>query len=150
MQLEIVEDNIYTFILPVYVDFPISPRARSEKNLKRLAAGKPYNRKWLNLNWYRNAHHHELSDAKLLFQPLEIPTHFTADKIKVSYSAERISCIKYDVMNVLSIVDKFFLDWLVIGNYIQDDNLNIVSYGSFEADNGNFSDRVIANVEILL
>jgi hypothetical protein len=139
----------YRFVLPVYVDFPISERARTQRNKDRFAAGKPYNRKWLNLNWYRNAHHHETAKAKTLFHPIEVPDFFKADRIKITYSAERKSNVLYDLMNVISIVDKFFLDWLVSHEYIPDDNRTIVFYGAPTAEGGNAYDRVIVDVEVL-
>lgn len=139
----------YNFILPIYVDFQISDRARSKKKKAMLARGKTFERKWLNLNWFRNAYFHEVDKAKKLFTPLECPSFFKADKIKVTYSVERKSSVKYDTMNVISIIDKFFLDWLVEREYIPDDNRTIVYYGAPKASGGDLYDRCLVTIEIL-
>ena len=168
MQLEIVEDNIKTFILPLYLDFPVSEKAianrivkenkkRETKKLKKdekrkgpVTTMRPFDRYWFNLNNYRNWHSRVEWLIKKQFTPLEVPPFFTAKKIKITYSIERISTVLYDTWNIDHIVDKYFCDWLVKNEYIPDDNYEVVSHGETIPDRGNFSDRVIAKVEILL
>lgn len=89
----------------------------------------------LNLNMYRNAHHHLLDDAKKDFAEIMKP------RLKVLPSLVRIrmSYLLYpktrqpcDVANICSIVDKFFSDCLVSEKKIEDDNyefVKMVAYG---------------------
>ena len=102
------------FILPIVLP-------RKTKAAKKFA---------LNLNVYRNTHYQTLSQAKRLFNPIIIDACLKAKKIRVSYTLVRKDERKIDLMNVISIVDKFFLDWLVGNEYIPDDNCLNVEYGS--------------------
>lgn len=87
----------------------------------------------LNLNVYRNAHYQVLNKAKIIFKNQLLSEYpelekIKASKIEVGYLIERCDNKKFDTMNVLSIVDKFFLDALVEFGCIPDDNYNHVSY----------------------
>jgi len=136
------------FILPLYVDLPISKKARSAKNKKRLANGKPFNRYWLNLNQYRNWGRFLEHNIKESFEPIE-KVDFKAERIKVSYHIERRGKPEYDVRNIDSIVDKYFMDWLVQEFYIPDDDFKHVCYGESDGENGCEENRVIATIEIV-
>jgi hypothetical protein len=92
--------------------------------------------KWfpLNLNTYRNAHYQVLNNAKKNFKEIlyaEYPELFKirAQKVEVSYNIIPHNRIKFDTMNVISIVDKFFLDAIVEAGCIPDDNYHYVTYG---------------------
>lgn len=89
----------------------------------------------LNLNEYRNAHYLVLNKAKSTFQryvgEVLTPLPFKAEQIKVSYSFIPCSNRRYDRMNFISIIDKFFLDSLVKIGLIEDDNDKIVLHGEF-------------------
>jgi hypothetical protein len=137
------------FILPLYVDLPISIKARSKKNLKRLADGKPFNRYWMNLNVYRNLGRMLEHKIKEAFYPVGIPEGFKAEKIRITYHIQRKGKVKFDIGNVFAIVDKYFLDWMVTAGYIPDDNLDHVDYGQITGENGCDENRVIAHIEIL-
>lgn len=137
------------FELPLYIDIPISERARSEKNLKRIAAGKPYTRYWFNMNVYRNLHHHLEVKMKSEFRPLSIPEYFQAEQIRITYHINRNGRTSFDTMNVISIVDKYFLDWMVICGYLPDDSFKNVSYGGITGENQTIESKVIAEVEII-
>ena len=125
----------YTFSLPLFVMIP-----RKTKEDKKVS---------LNLNVYRNLHHQVNNEVKKLFSPHVGYPQFNAQRIVVSYVVSKRTKRRYDAMNVVSIVDKFFMDWLVNNEYIKDDDCNTVSYGSIVGKNGCESDSVIATVEIL-
>lgn len=122
------------FILPTSVILP-----RKTKDDKRVA---------LNLNVYRNTKYMVNNQIKQLFRPEKIEI-FRAEKIRISYHVEKKSKRKYDIMNIVSVVDKFFLDWLVSHKMIPDDNLYHVDYGEITGSNGCKESRVIATIEII-
>ena len=103
----------------------------------------------LNLNDFRNTHYQTLSQAKRAFSPIVIPGYFTAEKIRITYHIQKKTKRRFDTGNVFAIVDKFFLDWLVINEYIPDDNCNNVIYGSITGENGCSKNQVICHIEIL-
>ena len=80
----------------------------------------------LNLNWYRNAHHQISARAKRDFAPILSPVYkmprFQAQKIRIDYTLVLKTKRRTDRMNWVSVVDKFFLDWLVQLGYIPDDD----------------------------
>lgn len=80
-----------------------------------------------NLNYYRNAHYHTLSDAKVYMAQwiklLQIKEKFT-EPVKIEYS---IWCQgNADFMNYATVVDKFFQDAIVKAGLLPDDNVNYV------------------------
>ena len=109
---------------------------------------KPDKKFMLNLNVYRNTHHQTLTAAKKAFQPISGKS-FTANKIRISYVVEKTTKRRFDTNNIVSIVDKFFCDWLVNNGCIVDDNCDIVSYGYIEGLSTCEQSRVIAKIEIL-
>lgn len=87
----------------------------------------------LNLNVYRNAHYQTLNKAKIIFKNqllADYPelTRIKAQRVEIEYYIERCDKRVFDTMNIISIVDKFFLDALVEFGCIHDDNYNYVSY----------------------
>jgi hypothetical protein len=87
----------------------------------------------LNLNVYRNAHYQVLNKAKIIFKNkllAEYPelTRIKANRVIIEYLITRCDNRKFDTMNIVSIVDKFFLDALVEFGCISDDNYNYVAY----------------------
>lgn len=109
---------------------------------------KPDREIMLNINNYRNWQFHLNNQLKQAFEPIS-GQGFSANKICISYQVEKRTKRKYDTMNIVSIVDKFFLDWLVKTGCLLDDNCNVVSYGSIEGRNDCEADRVIAKIEII-
>lgn len=84
----------------------------------------------LNINNYRNAHHRVLSTAKRNFTDIvlntEFPRNYEIDKLKAYYYIYPASNRKFDLMNVVSVIDKFFMDALIKKGVIRDDNHNYV------------------------
>jgi len=122
------------FILPLFVTLP---RKRN-----------PDKKVMLNLNIYRNMHFQVNNQVKELFKPISIYA-FRAEVIEISYTVYKTTKRKYDTMNIISIVDKFFLDWLVENNYLLDDTCLNVRYGSIEGKNDCSENNVIASIKIL-
>jgi uncharacterized protein (DUF4415 family) len=89
---------------------------------------------YLNLNQYRNAHHHTLARAKVNFHEIVAPTlkhlpHFkTVNLVYTLFTGTEQLC---DTANICSIVDKFFSDVMVSCKRITDDNRKIVLSVSF-------------------
>jgi hypothetical protein len=102
----------------------------------------------LNLNVYRNTCFAENNQAKLYFSPI-VFHNFKANKIEVSYHVEKRTKRKFDTMNIISVVDKFFLDWLVASGALPDDSFKNVSYGSITGENDCLEDRVIATINVI-
>ena len=121
----------YIFELPVYI---ISPR--KTKKDKKLA---------LNMNTYRNLQHFDNNYMKQNFKPDVLPEQFAATKIQVSYHIEMPTKRRFDTMNIVSVVDKFFLDWLQKNEYIPDDTCDHVSYGKITGVKGTGNARAIAS-----
>lgn len=87
----------------------------------------------LNLNDYRNTHYQVLNKAKIIFKNqllINYPelAQIKAQKVEIEYYIERCDNRKFDMMNIISIVDKFFCDALVESGCIHDDNYNYVTY----------------------
>ncbi len=104
----------------------------------------------LNMNVYRNLHHTVNNQIKQLFEPIEsVNGKFCCNKITVSYKVEKRTKRKFDTFNIVSVVDKFFLDWLIKWDYLPDDTFNNVEYGSITGKNDCEYDRVIATIETI-
>ena len=87
----------------------------------------------LNLNVYRNAHYQTLNKAKIIFKNQLLAEYpellkIKAQRAEIGYEIERNDNRKFDTMNIISIVDKFFLDALVEFECIPDDNYSYVSH----------------------
>ena len=124
----------YRFILPIYVMLP-----RKKVEDKKIM---------LNMNLYRNMHFQVNNQVKELFKPIEF-TLFKAEKISIGYLVRKTTKRKFDTMNVISIVDKFFLDWLVENDYIPDDTCNNVIYDGIVGSNDCKVNEVIATIKII-
>ena len=122
------------YVLPISVTVP----------MKKV----PDKKYMLNMNNYRNWHHQVQSSTKRLFEPIS-GQGFSANKIRISYQVEKTTKRRFDTMNIISIVDKFFLDWLVNNGRLSDDKCDMVSYGYIDGCNGCKESRVIAKIEIL-
>ena len=99
----------------------------------------------LNLNAYRNANYHLLSDVKNRFNRRFLMDNGSFDGEKMEKCALKYEIFfpdaqKTDLLNVGSIVDKFTSDCLVSYGYIPDDNHNIIKQivfvdGGIDRDN---------------
>jgi hypothetical protein len=126
----------YRFILPLYISIP-----KKTKEDKRIP---------LTLNWYRNAQHHESAAVKRLFAPLFAETwEGQAPRIRISYHVQKMTRARYDTMNVVSVIDKFFCDWMVTNSLIKDDDFSRVEIGMAIGTNQAKKNRCLAFVEIL-
>jgi len=105
----------------------------------------------LNLNIYRNTHHYTLNQAKINFKENLYRLYPELLKMKfqsvvISYTVSPCDKRLFDLMNVLSIVDKFFCDALVQSGAIPDDNYKHVSYGEIkvgEIDKNNDCKKIV-------
>lgn len=82
----------------------------------------------LSINWYRVAHYQEKNNVKKYYNELvanilkeRVNTRFNG-KIRVSYKLYYKNSAS-DMMNIVSIIDKFFLDALQELKIIEDDNV---------------------------
>ncbi len=125
----------HKFILPLSVILP-----QKRKNDKKIM---------LNMNVYRNLHFQVNNQVKQYFKPIEI-SEFKANMISISYFVEKTTKRKYDTMNIVSIVDKYFLDWLVENKYLPDDTCINVHYGKIIGITDCTENRITAWVEIIM
>lgn len=118
----------YSVKVPIHITY-----AKNKKGINKKIA--------LNLNWYRNAHYFILNNVKVAFKELLIPQLTDVPnlkKIKLHYTLYT-SKRKSDVMNWVSVIDKFFQDALVEFTIIDDDNYETVSeivsvWGGYDPD----------------
>lgn len=92
-----------------------------------LEQGKKGKRFYLNLNGYRNAHHHTLNNAKVRFkeQVREMILSLGSagyGRVKFTYRVFPRTWQPADISNICSVVDKFFSDAFVELGYLADDN----------------------------
>ena len=88
----------------------------------------------LNINAFRNLHWSQLNKAKKLYEDIMIQLLMKSDshlqrldKIDIKYQVIACNNRKFDTMNVVAIVDKYFQDCLVNFRIIEDDNFKIVN-----------------------
>ena len=90
----------------------------------------------LNLNNYRNAHHRVLNTVKRNFTDIilsmELP-RVKYERVRVWYRIYPPTKRKYDLMNVVSVVDKFLMDAITKRGIIPDDNIDHVVMPKAEA-----------------
>jgi len=105
----------------------------------------------LNMNWYRNAHYQTMAKVKRDFSPVYPFPRFRAEKIAVRYTLVCKTKRRTDRMNWIAVVDKFFMDWLVNGGYIPDDDIAHYIETSSTAihDSGAPENYVIADVYVI-
>lgn len=98
------------FICPIYIELP-----RKRKKNKTVP---------MSVNWYRNAHFQELNQAKVLFKEIMKERYPNAEPIGVPVKLRYAIYLKFlgDYGNVRSIVEKFFLDFLVEEGWIPEDS----------------------------
>ena len=94
----------------------------------------------LNLNVYRNLHYKVNNKAKNIFTQrliLDYPelSLIHSEFVCLNYSIIPNDRQRFDIMNIVSIVDKFFLDALVNIGCIPDDDYTHAGYGFIGADN---------------
>ena len=127
--------DLYNVRIPIYVDV-------SKKTTKAV-----------NLNIYRNLHHHHLNTQKKNFadevKPL-LRGKPRAQKVWIHYTIFAARNGRLDTMNVGSIADKYFSDTLVEAGMIEDDDydhiiLSTFSFGGVRPMDG----HAIATVNIL-
>ena len=85
---------------------------------------------YMNLNRYRNLHFLILNNAKVAYYELMKDTVLQLPKFKtvsLKYIVYASTKRKFDIMNICSIVDKFFCDVLVKTGRIKDDNYDVVT-----------------------
>ena len=86
----------------------------------------------LNLNNYRNAHHRVLSTAKRNYQDIFFKIEFKNwrkfNKVKLHYIIYPASKREFDLLNVISIHDKFIMDAIVKRGMLPDDCIKHVPY----------------------
>jgi hypothetical protein len=101
----------------------------------------------LNLNVYRNLNHFVLNDIKTLFQPKYFDTeHKCYQSAIISYGVFKIGARKFDTMNIVSVVDKFFCDWLVKNEWLPDDNCDIIKLGEIHGHRNCLEEGIFAEV----
>ena len=92
------------------------------------------NNQALNLNVYRNLHHHHLDTQKKNFadevKPL-LRDKPRAERIWIHYTIFASSNRRLDTMNVGSVTDKYFSDTMVEAGKIPDDNYNHIVLSTF-------------------
>jgi len=88
---------------------------------------------YLNLNVYRNMPFHQNNTLKRLFKAEVEPIlpDFYFENFRIEYVIYLPNKLKRDIMNVGSIVDKFFCDSLVELGKVPDDNYNYLKKVSF-------------------
>lgn len=86
-------------------------------------------RRWLTLNNYRNWHYQVSNNTKRRFKSdIARMLDFKFDgRIKIEYFYWAPDKRKRDLMNVISVVDKFFQDAMVENGCIESDDLSIVT-----------------------
>jgi hypothetical protein len=102
-----------TFILPCKIEI----------------ASKKYS---LNLNWYRNAHFQTLAKVKRAFAPIGLPAKINRfESCTIVYTLNIPDKRRTDAMNWISVIDKFFLDWMVSVAILPDDNASVYTAGAW-------------------
>ena len=91
----------------------------------------------LNLNVYRNLHYQVNNKAKKIFKNNLISKNtelltIKADRVIISYHIITYDNRKFDTMNIISVVDKYFLDALTGSGVIPDDDYSHVEYNQVQ------------------
>ena len=122
------------FELPFYVMLP-----RKTKEDRKVM---------LNLNVYRNLQHFVLNDIKTRFEPIRISNKNgrTWDSAVITYHVCKKGNRRFDTMNIISVVDKFFCDWLVYNKWLPDDNCDCIIHDSIIGEKGQEKDLIMAFV----
>ena len=106
---------------------------KEEENAKSLSlplyiTNRSNRRRWLTMNNYRNWHYQVSNDIKRRFKSEITPLldFRFAGKIKIEYFYFAPDKRTRDLMNVISVVDKFFQDAMVENGCIESDDLSTV------------------------
>jgi len=109
------------------------------------------NRFSLNLNQYRNWHYQASNQIKSIFsREVEDRLDFVIKgPVKITYDYYAPNKRKVDLMNVVSVVDKFFQDTMVTKGCIEADDTSIVkkvsaTYKGIDRDNPRIEATIIA------
>lgn len=123
----------YRLILPLYV----GGKVRVQRSGKR----KTNKRYWLTMNNYRNWHYQISNKIKVEFKSIVEPQVSILPDLSMMWGQIHLHYIYFppnraarDLMNVVSVVDKFFQDALVECGKLEDDDLSIVPSVSCNAD----------------
>ena len=130
-----LEGRVFKLNIPI--------RANTAKNKKEA----------LNLNIYRNLHHYSLAYQKKSFHAAVSPLlkglpHM--NKISLHYEICPKTKRRMDIMNIGSIVDKYFSDSLVEEKIIPDDDYNHVKHISFSFGGIVLTENVLVTITELL
>ena len=93
----------------------------------------------MNLNQYRNLHFRVLAQAKRLYSKivlkllLERQTVIREAPLEVEYLYWHGNNRRHDIMNIISVIDKFAMDSIVDSGVIEDDNTTIIKRYVIEA-----------------
>lgn len=90
----------------------------------------------IGMNWYRNAHFHAESPVKryyhqLIISMLKRPRIKLNGKIKVKYSLYYKNSAS-DLMNIVSVLDKYLMDALQEAGIIENDNVELYTKNEIE------------------
>jgi len=86
----------------------------------------------LTLNWYRNAFAHTNNAIKQAYAPVKGSAGFKASRVRIHYHLFLASGARTDVMNWISVADKFFSDWLVGQGVVKDDGFRYMGSGGWD------------------
>lgn len=99
----------------------------------------------INLNNYRNWHYQTSNKIKKMYKSVAVAKILSkktikANKVSVTYTLFRPDKRKFDLMNILSIHDKFFMDAYTSTGLIPDDNINHLEeikfkFGGYDKNN---------------
>jgi Holliday junction resolvase RusA-like endonuclease len=125
----------FTLILPLYV-------GGHTRTLKNGSQAKPNKKYWLNLNQYRNWHYRTAGTTKKLFKEAIAPQILALPdltglwgRVHLHYAMYSPSHQKRDLMNSVSIIDKYFSDALVELGKLSDDDLHTITSLSCKVEN---------------
>jgi len=106
---------------------------KEEKSVKTLSLplyimNRSKRRRWLTMNNYRNWHYQVSNDIKRKFKSEITPLldFRLSGKVKIEYFYFAPDKRTRDLMNVISVVDKFFQDAMVENDCIESDDLSTV------------------------
>ena len=103
----------------------------------------------LTMNWYRHAGHFEIDKVKSSYWPLT-GERFKASRISIEYTLYLPNNRRTDLMNWVSIADKFFLDWLVATQCLKDDSVREYSNVAAKVEKSCDSEtHIIARIQVL-
>lgn len=131
---------------------------RVEVKTERKTKPPRYDKYALNLNWFRNAYHHQINGAKRTFRDVVLSQlgygigewDFEPYKaVSVSFTIHPSNKRAFDLDNFGSILSKFTLDALQDIGIIEEDNYLVVKKISFQIGDADYdSEYHYADVEV--